>query len=267
MANPVFSKPLFNTQSTSTLTPSSPGITTPTDAASLQAAWDAGTATAYHTGRMTYDDVIVRTGGLLGLVVLGGVIGWWQSALVVPAVVIALVLGLVNAFKREPSPVLMIAYAAIEGVALGGISRAFNVMAHGAVLQAVVATIATFIAILLLFSSGKVRATPKMTRFVFAAMLGYFFFSLVNMVLVWTGVLPDFGLRSVSVLGIPLGLLVSVLAVLLAAYALLADFEAIKQGVNKGIDRRYAWTAAYGLTVTLIWLYIEFLRILSYFRD
>ena len=98
-------------------------------------------------------------------------------------------------------------------------------------------------------------------------MAGYFLFSLVNMALVWTGVMPGYGMRSWEIAGIPVGLVVSILAVLLGTYALIIDFDQIKQGVQAGIPRKYAWTGAFGLTVTLVWLYLEFLRILSYLRD
>jgi uncharacterized YccA/Bax inhibitor family protein len=263
VSSPVFRSQIFSGASTATQAPPAP----PTDAVQLERAYSMPAATEYHTGRLTYDDVIVKTTALLGLVIGGGALGWFVPALWMPGVIVGLVLGLVCGFKREPSPVLMSLYAVFEGMALGGISAFFESQTHGIVLQAVIATVAVFVAVLLLFKSGKVRATPKMTRFVLVAMLGYLIFSVVNMVLVWTGVLSDFGLRSMTVWGIPLGLVVSVLAVLLGAYSLLADFDAIKRGVEAGVDRKYAWTGAFGLVVSLVWLYLEFLRILYYLNE
>ncbi|MDR1294829.1 MAG: Bax inhibitor-1/YccA family protein [Bifidobacteriaceae bacterium] len=237
-------------------------------AASLEQAYQRPPATAYHTGRMTYDDVIVKTLGLLGLIVVSGVATWMLAPpLMLLGVVGGLVLGLICSFKREPSPALIVSYAVFEGMALGGISGFFEARWSGIILQAVVATVAVFAAVLVLYRSGKVRATPKMTRFVLAAMLGYVIFSVINLVLVWTNVLPDFGLRSMSVMGVPLGLVVSVLAILLGAYSFLIDFDYIKSGVEAGVAGRYAWTAAFGLTVTLVWLYLEFLRVLAILRD
>src|SRR5690606_8156430 len=181
---------------------------------------------------------------------------------------IGLVLGLVNAFKREPSPALIAVYAAAEGLFLGGISMVFETIYPGIVLQAVLATGATFVATLLLFSSGAVRVTPKLTRFVLIALVGYALFSLVNLGIMLFGSGDSaFGLRSsVEVMGIPLGVIVGVFAVGLAAVCLIMDFDAIKRGVENGVPARFAWSAAFGLIVTLVWLYLEFLRLLAILR-
>ena len=182
---------------------------------------------------------------------------------------VGLVLGLVNAFKREPSPALIMAYAVAQGLFLGGISAVFGAMYEGIVLQAVVATFAVFAVSLGLFASGKVRVTGKFTRFLLIGMLGYLAFSLVNVVLMLTGVSTDpWGLRTgVEIFGIPLGLLVGVVAVFLAAMSLIMDFDSIKRGVEAGVPGRYAWAAAFGLAVTLIWLYLELLRLLAILRS
>ncbi|MDR0431981.1 MAG: Bax inhibitor-1/YccA family protein [Bifidobacteriaceae bacterium] len=237
-------------------------------ATTLEQAYQQPAATPYDTGRMTYDDVIVKTAGMLAIVVVAGVATWmFAPPLMFVGVLGGLVLGLICSFKREPNRALILGYAVFQGMALGGISGFFEAAYSGIILQAVLATLAVFTAVLLLFRSGKVRATPKLTRFVLVAMLGYVIFSIVNLVLVWTHVLPDFGIRSVTVAGIPLGLLISAFAILLGAYSFLIDFEFIKTGVESGAPGRYAWTAAFGLTVTLIWLYLEFLRLLSYLRN
>ncbi|MCL2787059.1 MAG: Bax inhibitor-1/YccA family protein [Micrococcales bacterium] len=272
MANPVFTRSVYTERpGMREYGPpvgfhDAPAYSAPPDASTLEAAWEAGTATRYHTGRLSYEDVIIKTAGLLALVLVGGVAGWVYPVLALPGCLIGLVLGLVCAFRREPKPGLMSIYAVFEGMMLGGASRYFEESAGGIVLQAVVATLATFVVVLLLFSSGKVRTSPRGRRIVLAAMGGYVLFSLINLALVWTGVLPDFGLRSMEIGGMPAGLVISILAVLLGAYSLVMDFEMIKLGVEGGIDRRYAWTGAFALTVTLIWLYLEFLRILGHLR-
>ena len=169
-----------------------------------------------------------------------------------------------NTFKKKPSPGLVLAYAFFEGLFVGGISAAFNGMYDGIVTQAVFGTLGVFAVTLLLFTSGKVRATPKATRFFLVAMVGYLVFSLVNLVLMWTGVTNTaFGLRGIEVFGIPLGVIIGIFVVLMAAYSLVLDFDQIKTGVQRGAPRIYAWTAAFGLIVTLVWLYIEILRILA----
>lgn len=222
-------------------------------------------ATAADTGRMTYSSVINRTSAVFGLIAIGAVIGWTVTnpILFFGAVVVGLVTGLINAFKREPSPVLISVYAFAEGIFLGGLSNMFNALWPGVAFQAVLATLSVFAVVLALYRSGKVRATPRMTRIVLIAMVGYLVFSLINFVLMITGVAGGtFGLRS-GWLGIAIG----VLAVLLASYSLVMDFTAIEEGVRAGAPERYSWTAAFGLAATMIWLYVEILRILAIFNQ
>ncbi|WP_152192400.1 Bax inhibitor-1/YccA family protein [Georgenia satyanarayanai] len=238
----------------------------------LEQAYQQPSAGPAQTGRMTYDDVIIKTGGLLALVVAMGALNWFvlggHPLATFGGLAVGLVLGLVNAFKREPSPALIVGYAAAEGLFLGGISMVFESLYPGIVLQAVLATGATFVATLLLFSSGAVRVTPKLTRFVLIALVGYALFSLVNLgIMLFGSGDAAFGLRtSVEIMGIPLGVIVGVFAVGLAAICLIMDFDAIKRGVEGGIPSRFAWSAAFGLLVTLVWLYLEFLRLLAILR-
>jgi len=137
--------------------------------------------------------------------------------------------------------------------------------------QAVLGTFCVFAVTLALFKSGKVRATPKAMKFFMIAMLGYLVFSLVNLALMMFGVLDNqWGARGmdISIMGIsiPLGVLIGLVAIGLAAFSLIMDFTSIEEGVRAGVDARYSWTAAFGLTVTLIWLYVEILRVLAILR-
>ena len=231
--------------------------------------YSAPSATTADTKRLTYDDVIMKTGGLLALLVVVGAASWYLTPqmpfLYLLGAVAGLVLGLVNAFKRNPSPALIIAYTVAQGLFLGGISLAFGTMTVGnggnltdIVFQAVLATVATFAAALFLFRSGKVRVTPKFTRWLLIAMVGYLAFSLVNVVLVLFGVLDGWGMR-----GGTIGIVVGLIAVGLAAASLIVDFDSIKRGVEAGVPAKFAWSAAFGLMVTLIWLYLEFLRLFA----
>jgi uncharacterized YccA/Bax inhibitor family protein len=276
VANPVFDNdPVFGdprrrpAQRTTVAQPS-------VDPTTLEQMYGAPSATARDTGRLTYDDVIVRTGGLLAVLALVAAGTWYgtEHGFLPPTtwvlgMVVGLVLGLVNAFKRQPSPVLISLYTIAQGVFLGGISLAFTALpvngtgtgtAQPIVLQAVLATFATFGAALWLFSSGRVRVTAKFVRWLIVAMVGYLVFQVVNLVLAYffasTGAFGP--LRSGG-----WGLLVGVFAVGLAAANLIVDFDAIKRGVQAGAPRRYAWTAAFGLVVTLVWLYLEMLRIFA----
>ncbi len=231
------------------------------DAATLDAWYQAPSATTADTKRLSYDDVIVKTGGLLALLVAVGAVTWVVApGLFFIGAIVGLVLGLINSFKRNPSPALIIAYTVAEGVFLGGISKFYQDLYSGAVPTAVVATIATFAATLFLFKSGRVRVTAKFTRWLLIAMTGYLVFSLLNIVLLMFGALDGWGLR-----GGPIGIVIGLFAVGLAAASLLVDFDAIKRGVEGGVPAKFAWSAAFGLLVTLIWLYLEFLRLIAIF--
>jgi uncharacterized YccA/Bax inhibitor family protein len=269
MTNPVFNRsPEFNSPRGTTVVPA-PQPDNPTlSADQLQAMYQGPTAGPVQTGRLTYDDVIVKTVGMLGLLVVSGAATWFLApGLWMVGAVVGLVLGLVNCFKRNPSPALISIYAVAEGMFLGGISKFYESVWDGVVVQAIGATAAVFIAVLVLFAFGKVRASAKMTKIVLVAMVAYLLFSLINVALVWGGVLPGFGMYQMRVAGIPLALGIGVIVVLLGSYSLVMDFDSIKNGVQQGAPAKFAWSAAFGLLVTLVWLYLELLRLLAIFRD
>ncbi|MEU3331902.1 Bax inhibitor-1/YccA family protein [Glutamicibacter creatinolyticus] len=223
-------------------------------------------ATGADTGRMTIGDVINKTILTLALVAVGAGIGWMFPALMLVGAIVGLVLGLVNAFKKMPSPPLILAYALAEGLFLGGLSQALNSLYPGVAVQALVASIAVAATTLALYRSGKYRMTPKLNKMFFVAMIGMLVFSLLNFVLMLTGAVDGmFGLRSAG--GGMLGLAIGVLAVLLATYALVSDFTMIEDLSNRGAPAIMAWRGAFGLTMTLIWMYVEILRILSILRE
>ncbi|MBC9927598.1 MULTISPECIES: Bax inhibitor-1/YccA family protein [unclassified Leucobacter] len=217
---------------------------------------------------MTMEDSIAKTAALFVTVVAFAAVGWmFLPQLMLPAAIVGLVLGLVNAFKKEPNVALIFGYAVAQGLFLGGLSSFFEAQWPGIVSQAVIGTLSVFGVTLLLFRSGKVRTSPKMTKIVLIAMVGYLVFSVLNMILMMTGAVTDpWGVRGVEVMGIPLGVIIGLLAVFLAAYSLVMDFEFIQNGVRNKVPRRYGWSAAFGLMVTLIWLYVEILRILAILR-
>ncbi|GAB2691428.1 Bax inhibitor-1/YccA family protein [Thalassiella azotivora] len=217
------------------------------------------------TGRMTYDDVVMRTGIMFAVLLPAAAFSWWsQSALLMfVGLGVGLVLGLVNAFKKEPVPALILAYAGFEGLFLGGISFLFGSQWEGIVQQAVLATLAVFAVALFAFKSGKVRVTPKSRKVFMIAIGGYLLFSLANLGLMLFGVGGGtFGPLREG----PLGIAVGLFAVGLASYSLVMDFDFIERGVKSGLPQKYAWTAAFGLVVTLVWLYIELLRLIAILR-
>ena len=233
----------------------------------LQQMYNQPSAGPADTGRMTFDDVIVKTALCLGAVIVGAAITLTvglalASLLMVVGALGGFVLALVNTFKKQPSPALILAYATLEGLFLGGLTRILDTQFPGVGLQAVVGTLSVFAVTLLLFKSGKVRATPKAMRFFMIAIAGYALFSLVNLVMMLTGMTQEpFGLRSGIV-----GVLIGILAIGLAAFSLIMDFTSIEAGVRSGAPQRFSWTAAFGLTVTLVWLYVEIIRLLAILR-
>lgn len=256
------------------------GQVSPEQMAGLEAQYQAPSATNADMRRMTYDDVIIRTAGMFAVILATGALSWslvtssdeatfsLGAMAVFAGAIGAFVLGLVNSFKREPSPALILAYAAFEGLLLGGFSGVMETRYEGIVVQAVLATLATFGAMLAAYSFGGFRVQGRFRRVVVVATFGYMIFSLINFALMMTGMTTGaWGLRSLTIMGIPLGVPLGILAVILASFFLAIDFESIENGVRNGLPQRYAWAGAFGLVVTLVWLYVEFLRLLSYFRD
>lgn len=225
---------------------------------------DSEVMTVENTIQKTVLSFVVLVAGAAAGFLLTPTMPWvfWVGALV------GFVLAMVNIFKREPSPALILAYAAAQGLFIGGISLVYESQYSGIIAQAVLGTLAVFGVTLALFASGKVRASKKATKVFLIAMLGYLVFSLVNMILIWTGVNTDpWGLLGLQVAGIPLGLIIGVLVILMAAYSLVLDFDAIQQGVRNRAPKQYGWSGAFGIMVTVIWLYLEILRFIAIARD
>jgi uncharacterized YccA/Bax inhibitor family protein len=270
MANPVFSRsPIFSAKAAARVQ-AAPPIPT---AGQLAQQYDAPSLTPDEMGRMTYQDTIVKTAVSFGILLVGAVIGWMLGdflIVTIGAALIGLVLALVNTFKREPSPALVLSYAFFEGIFVGGISMLYTLIFQNSTLvpMAVFGTLGVVGVTLALFASGKVRASKRATQIFLVAIVGYAAFSLVNFGLMLTGVTTSmFGLRDTPIhlfgLTFPLGVPLGILVVLLAAYSLVIDFDGIKRGVTNGAPRKYAWTAAFGLMVTIVWLYLEILRLLA----
>jgi len=224
--------------------------------------------------RMTIDDTLMKSFAAFGLLLVGAIAGWMtvdsMPYLWIGAALVGFVLAMVNIFKREPSPVLILAYALAQGVFLGGISAYYEAAYPGIVVQAAVATLCVVGVTLALFASGKIRASAKATKVFMIAMISYLVFSLVNLgIMIFGGADGNpWGLRgSVEIAGIPLGVILGVLVVIMGAYSLVLDFDFIQRGVRNGAPRKYGWTGAFGIMVTVVWLYLEILRMIAIARD
>ena len=220
--------------------------------------------------RVTLADVIVKSGILFAITVVFAVVGWnvWAAApwIMIVAMFAGLGLGLVNALRKKISPPLIMLYAVTQGLFLGGISNWYNAYASGGgytglVLQAVLGTMTAFGVMLLLYGTGLVKVTGKFVKVMLVAMVSYLVIGLASVVAAIFGVGGGWGFYGVG----GLGLLLCAVGVLLASFSLMLDFEAIKQGIAMGAPERESWRMAFGLLVTLIWLYLEILRFLAIF--
>ena len=211
--------------------------------------------------RLTMNDVMVKTGINLGLVTVGAAVAWYMPVLLLLGMVGGLVLGLVNSFKKKVSPVLVMAYALMQGMLLGGLSAVVDARYPGVAIQAVLATLVVAGTTLALFANGKLRATPKLNKIFMIGVIGYLAYGLIS--ILGAGIFGS-ALGSVSFFGIPLGLIVGLFAVALATYSLLLDFTTASEAVEAGLPERESWRLAFGLTASLVWLYVEILRVLMY---
>jgi uncharacterized YccA/Bax inhibitor family protein len=228
----------------------------------LEEAYAARSATSRDTGRMTVDDVVNRTGLLLAIAFATGAVTWALDlgALSFPAALIGLVLAMVIIFKQVMNPGVIMAYAAIEGVFLGGISQYFDSRYPGIVIQAVVGTAGVTAGVLALYKSGKIKVTPQFTKMVVGATIGFFVLIMINLV---AGFFTDGGL---GLREGPLGIVVGLFAIGLASMNLILDFDMVEKGARAGLPTKFGWFAAFGIMVTLVWLYIEILRLLAILR-
>ena len=214
--------------------------------------------------RLTIDDIAVKTGLLLGLMVITGAATWALDVpfgVVAVAGIVGFVLAMVNIFKRQVSPPLVLAYAAVQGIAVGGISHLYESAYSGIVVQAVVGTVAVFAAVTFGYKSGRLRATPRFTKVVTYGFLGLFALLLLNLVVGLFG--GDLGFRGGNT---GLSILFSVAFIIFGALTFVLDFDQAERMVAAGAPERESWRIAFGLVVGLVWLYLEVLRLLSYLQ-
>lgn len=219
---------------------------------------------------MTIDDVVSRTAMTLGTVVLTAVISWItlpvdaaninkSYGIAVGAALIAFVFAMVQSFKSKPVPALILAYAAFEGVFLGVISAAVSAqLGPGTVIQAVIGTMCVFAGVLIAYKMRWIRVNRRFYGFVMAAAMGFLLLMAVNLLFSIFGGGDGLGFRSGG-----LGILFGVVGIILGACFLALDFKQVEDGVTYGAPREESWLAAFGLTMTLVWIYMEMLRLIS----
>jgi uncharacterized YccA/Bax inhibitor family protein len=214
---------------------------------------------------MTIEDVVAKTGFLFAVLLVVGALAW-SADLGMGAVLIGFLggfaLAMVISFSKNIKPGLVVTYAALEGLALGALSRAYESISPGIVSQAIIGTIAAFAGVLVMYRNGTLRATPQFTRALIGAAIGYFILALVSLVASFFGVGQGYGFYGVS----GLGLILAVAGVALASLFLVLDFDQIQKGVTAGVPERESWRASFGLMVTVVWLYLEVLRLIAILR-
>jgi uncharacterized YccA/Bax inhibitor family protein len=204
---------------------------------------------------MSIDDVVIKTAGLFAVLVAVGTVAWRANSpgLALIGLLGGFILAMVNSFSKTVRPPLVIAYAAAQGLALGTISRIYNDSYNGIVGQAVVATACAFGGVLIAYRSGKIRVTPKFTRVLMGSLIGYFVFGIATIFIGF----PQGGL----------GTLIAVGGVLLASMFIVMDLDQIDKAVAARVPQEESWRCAFGLMVTLVWLYLEVLRLISILRN
>ena len=227
---------------------------------------------------LTIDDVVMKTGISLGVVVLVGIVSYLMvmgnMGLAMPFTLIGglggFALVMIATFgRKQDNPAIVLSYSALEGLFLGAVSfiiaNVASVGGVGMIMQAIVATIGVFFGMLVVYKTGAIRVTPKFTRMIVAGLFGVVALMLVNLVLGMFGVGGGAGLGLRD--GSPMAIGFSLLVIALAAFSFLLDFDAADQMIRAGAPAKAAWGIALGLVVTLVWLYLEILRLLSYFNS
>jgi uncharacterized YccA/Bax inhibitor family protein len=229
---------------------------------------------------LTIDDVVTKTGITLAVLSAVAVVSYFMveanQTLAGPFTFIGafggLAMVLIATFgRKQDNPAIVLTYAGLEGLFLGAFSfllANFSVGSANAGMmigQAVLGTLGVFVGMLVVYKTGAIRVTPKFTRMLVAAMFGVLALMLGNLVLGMFGVGhgEGLGLRS----GGPMAIIFSLVCIGIAAFSFLIDFDAADQMIRAGAPEKAAWGIALGLTVTLVWLYVEILRLLSYLQN
>lgn len=226
-----------------------------------QSAVDAEFAKITSTPKMTVEGTAAKVFGMFLVLLATAGITWFfgLTALMFPAMLIGLGLGLWATFSKKVRPAVIIAYAAVEGVFLGAITLIFETLYPGIAQQAVLATLCTAGAMFAAYRFGWIKVNARFTRIMTFALIGYMGFAVINL-------LVGLFTNSSGAYGTGFGWLIALVGVGLAAFTLNLDFEAITVGSREGMPAENEWRAAFGLVSSLIWLYVEILRLLSIFN-
>ena len=219
---------------------------------------------------MTLDDVVQRTAAMLFVLIAAGAASWTftpiGSSHAMPILLVSILAGfgvaMYISFTGKANAATCLSYSALEGVALGAISRAYSDAYPGIVIQAVTGTVMVAVGMLFVYKIGAIRVTPRFTRILSGAMFGAIALIAIDMIseLVSPGSV-GFGDNG------PLGVIITIAFIVLGAAMLVQDYDVIERGIRNGADAKFAWYASFGLMVTLVWLYLQILRLLGMGRS
>ena len=240
--------------------------------ASYEAMMNAPAADAVDRGTMTYDDVVVKSLMCFGLLLVGAVAGWMSGMVAIGAAmlvalaacVVTIGLAVFIQFSKKVRPGAIVAYSLVEGFVLGALSCAFEMRSPGIVVSAVLATLVVIGTTLAAFTMGFVRNSSTLTRVAGIGSVAFFFYYLVTFALSVTGMVDMRAVNHTTVFGIPLGVIIGVLAVFIGVLCLVRDFDAVKVGVASNVPEKYSWLCTFAIMTDVIWIYLEILKILSY---
>ena len=240
--------------------------------ASYEAMMNAPAADAVDRGTMTYDDVVVKSLMCFGLLLVGAVAGWMSGMVAIGAAmlvalaacVVTVGLAVFIQFSKKVRPGAIVAYSLVEGFVLGALSCAFEMRYPGIVVSAVLATLVVIGTTLAAFMMGFVRNSSTLTRVAGIGSFAFFSYYLFSFALSLTGFVNMRAVNNITLFGIPLGLIIGVLAVFIGVLCLVRDFDAVKVGVANNVPEKYSWLCTFAIMTDVIWIYLEILKILSY---
>ena len=240
--------------------------------ASYEAMMNAPAADAVDRGTMTYDDVVVKSLMCFGLLLVGAVAGWMSGMVAIGAAmlvalaacVVTIGLAVFIQFSKKVRPGAIVAYSLVEGFVLGALSCAFEMRYPGIVVSAVLATLVVIGVTLGAFTMGFVRNSSTLTRVAGIGSFAFFSYYLFSFALSLTGFVNMRAVNNITLFGIPLGLIIGVLAVFIGVLCLVRDFDAVKVGVANNVPEKYSWLCTFAIMTDVIWIYLEILKILSY---
>ena len=241
--------------------------------ASYEAMMNAPAADAVDRGTMTYDDVVVKSLMCFGLLLVGAVAGWMSGMVAIGAAmlvalaacVVTIGLAVFIQFSKKVRPGAIVAYSLVEGFVLGALSCAFEMRYPGIVVSAVLATLVVIGVTLGAFTMGFVRNSSTLTRVAGIGSFAFFSYYLFSFALSLTGFVNMQAVNNITLFGIPLGIIIGVLAVFIGVLCLVRDFDAVKVGVANNVPEKYSWLCTFAIMTDVIWIYLEILKILSYF--